>query len=405
MSLKKVIAQDYKNNLKRSNVLFKYFRSKIADQIRLGVQQSLSIIDSRLSILPEDNYAALVKSRQKLMLDQSIRETWKHYGDVIETMWGDMRHFIDLQARVSTAFLNVKSSPPWVETNLNLKDKRSRKHEDLWMSQIHFHLTNLAEYIIRQINQGFASGESRELIFKRVRDIARLKLSTNRESSYRSPYMKYVDSFSKDYEQDKFESGVELNSSPLVNITEGIYRLDDITTLQNEQVKANNWYHRQYSGVDDEIWQKNKSLMSLERDLMSDAVTLLHEGAYTIGSENMGIDDFQWVVSFPQNNSECDSCCERSDMLMSEIKKKFKKPIDDSYPKNMPGDSPPPLHPHCKCQLVPQVKEDWAKETLKKNGYEWDSKEGLAFNPDAKQKKLGFKKMSYDQWIETVSKS
>lgn len=404
MSLKKVIDQDYKNSLKRQNVLFKYFRSKIADQIRLGVQQSLSIIDSRLSILPDDNYIALVHSRQKLSLDDSIRTTWKHYSQIIETMWGDMRHFIDLNSRVSMAFIARKASPPWVEVKINLKDKRSRKHEDLWMGQIHFHLTNLAEYIIRQVNQGFASGESREDIYKRIRNIARLKLTSSKEADYRSPYMKYVASFNNSDPQNGFESGVELNSSPNVTATEGIYRLDDIVTLQNEQIKANNWYHRQYSGVDDEMWSKNKSLMALERDLMSDAVTLLHEGAYTVGSENMGIDDFQWVVSFPQNNSECDSCCERSDMMMSEIKKKFKRPIDDSYPKFLPPDSPPPLHPHCKCQLVPKIKEEWAKDTLKNKGYEWDSEDGLAFNPDAKQKKLGFKKMSFDQWIETVSK-
>jgi hypothetical protein len=170
---------------------------------------------------------------------------------------------------------------------------------------------------------------------------------------------------------------------------EGVYTQEQIESFLTRQQQAMQWDHRQYRPwFTDEIKANNRFLRDLEQLLGYDAVTQLHSGMLQIGSEQMGIDDFEWVATKPRT---CDCCADRDGLTMKEIKAKF----NDQY-----GDDPPPLHPNCRCSLVPKISDSWGSDVLEQKGFKWNPRNGEAsYVATDTEKKYGIQDMSLDDFM------
>lgn len=384
--LEKVISEDFSKIQKRSNALFNVYMKEIGVLIDAAKADVLATVASILAYHTQPITYSSLKSHGTL---DRLQRTIEHRLDVlaldIENYWDTKRNSFDLISRLSVAFISRKSAPPWIKTNLNLKDKISTDGKfDPRRGHIRFYFRNLSDFILKQIQQATLKEESLNQTLARIRKLFdRNEKRGIREQEF-DPNKLYVDA-NDDNNQFDLSRGK-------LNISEGTYTLEDVEDFQSDQIKANAWESRQYRPYfSDSLKANNRYLRDLEQTLMSDAVEQLHSGQLQLGSKEMGIDDMLWRVSFPQK--ECDECTDRDGMTMTDIQDTIK----DKY-----RGLPPPLHPNCKCQLVPKIKDDWAKETLSKQGIEWNPDTGATYSPDEQERSYGIRNMTFDQFIKNI---
>lgn len=396
---------DYKRQMRTANTLYRYYRDQIAEVIRQTTGDTLNLVSGHLALLPPDQMNFMTARRYNILdrLKDDLHRLYDHAGYLIEKQWEDQRLMLGLHARLVAGYIARKNQPPWMPVVLDFEAVRNQR-KDLWRNLIHFHMRNLADFVVRQVNQALVNEESLHDILQRVRSVLKVKPKKRRarEIDYRDPSLKSIQDMGENV-ADTWSDTQTIFGKPPVEVTEGTFTLEDVEQLQADQVKAMGWEQRAYTPDDDALWEKNKMLNALEQSLTTDVLDLMHDGVIQIGTDNMGIKDFVWVLSRPQ--PECDSCTDRDGLTMTDIKKKFGSGVfskGEAWPPGLKKDSPPPLHPHCRCQIVPQLNDEWSKNALKKSGYEWDEDDGTAFNPNVSQRKLGFKDLSWDEWMAKV---
>lgn len=60
---------------------------------------------------------------------------------------------------------------------------------------------------------------------------------------------------------------------------------------------------------------------------------------------------------------------------------------------------------NCRCELIPDIQDEWADDVVNKNDEEWDSNSGLVYTADDTEKKYGSSDMTFDQFISMVGKN
>lgn len=385
MLLSKRIEKDYAQIQRRADSMFQASATDIGSMLEAANNDAINSISTILSYNSDVSYAHLTRVRS---LDR-LRHILEHRYDVcasdIENYWGARRKDFDLLARLSMSFISKKASPPWMRTELNLADKLSKDGRlDPRMGHIRFYLRSMVDAIIKEITRGALEEDpSLHKILKRVRRLFDRKEPRNvREDStnYNPNSQVNLD------QQDEF------NLNGTIGISEGTFTMEDVARFQDFQKRAMRWDYREYKPwFSDSLKNNNRYLRDLEQILSSDAIDQLHSGMLEIGSEEMGVKDFAWVLSRPQ--PVCDECTKRDGLTMTEIKSKMK----DQY-----RDQPPPLHPHCRCQIAPKLKDDWAKNELKKSGMEWDDSTGDVYQAGKQEKKYGITDMTFDQYVSVV---
>lgn len=174
-----------------------------------------------------------------------------------------------------------------------------------------------------------------------------------------------------------------------VDVTTGVYTDADYAGFMKDLQASNQWSYRARAATKAE-GKQNDYLRKLEQILQYDAASQLHDGLLQIGSDEMGIADFAWVTSGP---NVCDQCGDRDGLTLEEIA----DTLDDDY-----GDDPPPVHPNCNCQLVPQIKTDWAKTDVEAAGMSWDNNTGTVYNADTNETSAGFSDMTLDDYMQQI---
>jgi len=401
VNLKKRIDKEYSQGIKRFNALYAMYRARMMSVFADHSDAVLQSILTHLSVLPEKpDYIVIRKFGIEKRIGHDIGAILDLCADQMSLIYEESHRSFDLYGRLFSAYLARKASPPWVTVKVNLKDEIPSKRRGLGTAQFHYHMNNLAALIMKQINLALMNGESNHKIMQRVR--ALVKISRKKRESRGVETVGYRLAEANNDDQYYFDMSQEVFQTNPYEVTEGVFSLEDVQRLQAAQERAFGWSTRD---LGDGLVQarQNVALQQLERSYMSDMVERLHAGMTTNAEDNLGIQDYVWVVSKPQ--PECDECTDRDGMTMKEIKDTFGTGIiEGSYPPAR-GDSPPSLHPHCKCQIVPKINDEWAKNTLKSEGYEWDQESGeaITFEPDADQKKLGFTALSWNDWLSTVA--
>lgn len=417
MSFRENVTAEYRKQKSRANDLFLFFRSE-AQQILLGYFDAiLALISQSLALIPEDqlNYSSVKAAGLDKRLQLNIQRTMELAANDVTKLWADRRRMFPVHALMVSAYAARKNQPPWVPVKLDLNaigktfDQQNNpvahRRASIWHNLIHYYLRTLAEKINEDIGSGLLAEESLHAILTRVRkSLAMRPVKRSREQAFNKAYRKPLrEDDAEDTGADTWELTKKIFNVPPVEVSEGTYRLEDVQSLQDWQTQVMGWKSRAYDPDDAEQWEKNKLMSKIEQTMVLDAQYLMNETGQTLGPKNMGISDFTWVVSKPQ--PECDACTVRDGMTLNEIKEKYGTrpfPKGEAYPADLPQNSPPPLHPHCRCQVVPKLKDDWSQETLSKEGYDWQPDDGTSFNPNADQQELGFKKMSWDDWMSKV---
>ena len=390
MKLQKQVEKDWKDVQKRANALFEVYASDIMKMIDTASKDIIASLAASLSMYPEITYQNLQQGKSIDRISQVIHHRCDNLALEIEKYWTDHRYDFDLMARLSLNFITLKTSPPWIKKHLDLKSDLSKDGRfDPRMGHLRFYLHKMADGIMNQVTSGALKEETLNQILSRVRAMFnKKKLMGVRESAF-DPYgLEHDVNITPDGEyQETLRGSVE--------IAEGTYTIEDVSRFQDQQRRAMNWEYRQYDpAFSDEIKRNNRYLRDLEQSLMSDAIDLMHSGVMQqmrSYPDEFGIEDMVWAVSRPQN--ECDECTVRDGLTMKEIKAK----IDDEW-----GDQPAPLHPNCRCQLIPKIKDDWADKTLKDSGMEWDSETGITYRADEQEKKYGIKDMTFDEYLANI---
>ena len=393
MKLEKRVSKDWDSIQTRASAMFAYYSFGIGKMIEQAQSDIIGSIAASLSMYQTISYTNLKTNHVIDRLSALIHHRLNNLAVELEQYWGEKRDNFDLFSRLSINFVSTKTSPPWVKKNLDLKSELSTEGRfDPRMGHIRFYFQKMADAIIQQISQGALQEETINQILTRIRNMfnRREKKGVREEEFNPNQYTHNVD-VSPDGEYSESLRGV-------VDIEEGTYTLEDVARLQDEQRKIMRWDHRSHrTWFSDEIKRNNRYLRDLEQVLMSDAINQMHEGQLQqmMGyPEEMGIEDFVWVVSRPQ--PKCDECTKRDGLTMKEIKKKIK----DEF-----GDLPPPLHPNCRCQLAPKIKDDWADNVLKKEGIEWDQETGIVYNADDQERDSGISDMTLDDYLKLIPRA
>lgn len=392
MRIEKRVQKDWDSIQNRANTMFVYHSHKIGEMIETAEDDILSSIAAVLSMYETISYINLKHNNSLDRLGAVIQYRLNNLAVDIENYWGEVRTQFDLFSRVSMSFVTLKTSPPWIKKKLDLKAELSKEGRfDPRMGHIRFYFQKLSDAIIQQISQGALQEETLNQVLTRIRNMFNRKERKNVRESFNKNELNHDVTVTPDGDYLETLRGV-------VDITEGTYTLEDIYRLQSEQQKIMRWEHRQHrSWFSDEVKRNNKYLRDLEQVLMSDAINQMHDGQLQQlrgYPKELGIDDFVWVVSRPQPT--CDECTIRDGLTMKEIR----KTIRDEY-----RDMPPPLHPNCRCQLVPKIKEDWADKTLKDEGMEWEPETGVVYNADDQEKDYGISDMTLDQYLELIPRA
>ncbi len=395
--------KDYRSQQRQANDLYLFFRSEIQKILKQNFNEAIALVASTLAVVGELNYMTVKAAGIDKRLHQNLQRLFELTALEIEQVWEKRRRMFALHAAMLTGYVSRKNQPPWIPVNLNLNGIGTETAGGSWRSLIHFHMRNMADAVNKQVGSGLIAEEDLHAILNRVRKTLGTKNSM--KESYRRQNAGRIElqEASDEAAADTWSATQELFGKPPVSISEGTYTLEDVRQLQSYQDRVMGWKNREYNPDDKLQWERNKYMMDLERTMVMDAQYLMNETGVKMGSDNLGIQDFTWVVSKPQ--LECDACTDRDGMTLNEITKKFGTRSfskGEAYPADLPQNSPPPLHPHCRCQVVPKLRDEWAKDTLKKEGYEWDQDSGIAFNPNKQQQQLGFQSMSWDQWMSKV---
>lgn len=326
--LKNIIKDDFSTIQKRADLMFKVFTSDMGKMIDEANKDVIATIAAVLSMHKESEYKRLVHNHTLDSLDQVIKGRYQVLVHKLEMYWSQKRDQFDLLSRLAAGFIGRKSSPPWLETKLNLKDELSTDGKyDPRRGHFDYCFRNITDALIKEIQKGLLNEESMSQIMQRVRKLFNRNSKQNVREAEKWDYFKPS--------LDDAEPVYKLQGP--VNISEGTFTLEDIEDLQLEQQRAMQWEYRQYRPwFSDELKANNRYLRGLEELLMSDALDQLHNGLLQIGPKEFGIDDMEWAVSRPQ--PKCDECTTRDGLTMKEIKAKIK----DDF-----GDQVPPLHPNC----------------------------------------------------------
>lgn len=392
--LQKRIENDHKEILKMVNAMYKRKTFEIGAILRDAFDTVVKSIAAHLLIHENLNYSTLVSSGVLKRIEQDAEAILGNAAYKLENIAEDFRYSMNLTGRLASSYIARKATPPWIPIKLDIgsTDGSTGPGKGLFI----YYMKQLSQEIVTQVSRAALNEESAHGVLKRVRTLFN-RASTSRMTEANKDDMTDLETarqYNYAYDQQSITAGIEdqMFGKNAVSIKEGFYTIEDIEKLQIEQRESMRWSHRQYRPwFSDELKSNNRVLRQLETNFMSDMIEALHSGMLQIGSENLGIKDFEWVISRPQ--PKCDECTKRDGLTMKEIKSQIKDQFKDQ---------PPPLHPNCRCQLVPKIKDDWAKSALAEEGLEWDSDEGVAFNPTDKQKELGFKKMNWDDWLSTV---
>lgn len=384
-ALQNRIDKDYKGILKMTNAMYKLRTNQIGSVLSDAFDSCVKSISAHLIFHDKMDYQKLFAAGTFTRMEHDVKAILKHAAYQMEDISTKLRRSMDLTGRLASSYLARKATPPWIPIKLDIgsMDGVSGPGKGLFI----YYMDQLAKDISTQVQRAALNGESPSQTLKRVRALFNRANKNRMNESMTDP--KIANQYNQAYDQ-KSELASYVDKS--VDIKEGFYTVEDVEDLQSEQRTAMQWEHRQYRPwFSDSLKSNNRVLRQLETNFMSDMIEALHTGMLQVGSKNMGIKDFEWVVSRPQ--PKCDECTVRDGKTMTEV-----KTIRDKF-----KGQPPPLHPNCRCQLVPKINDEWAKKELEADGYEWDSSSGVAFNPTAEQKKLGFTKMNWDDWLSTVT--
>lgn len=390
MNLQKRVTKDWASIQKRADALFQVYASDMMKMIDDASKDIISTVASVLSMYDEVTYLKLQQQRTLDRLSQLIHHRCENLAIDLEKYWGDRRYDFDLFARLSINFISMKTSPPWIKKHLDLKSDLSKDGRfDPRTGHFRFYLHKMADAIVSQISQGALKEETLNQILSRVRAMFNKKKAMGIRENAFDPYGLQSDvDITPDGEYREVITGA-------IDINEGTYTLEDVTRLQGQQQRAMNWEYRQYDpSFSDELKRNNKFLRDLEQSIMSDAIDLMHSGVIQSMRgypDEFGIEDMEWIVSRPQPT--CDECTTRDGMTMTEIKAK----IDDDF-----RDQPPPLHPRCRCQLSPKIKDDWADQVLKDAGIEWDSNDGAVYKANKQERSLGMQDLTFDEYLANI---
>ncbi len=386
-ALRNKVLKDYKDGLKGANTLFLYSTSKIAKILYETRERVFQIVAGQVGALGEKTtYMHAIQTGTDRRLTYHILQAYEEAALKIEPIWQSSRRQMALYGRLLGGFIARKNSPPWVPVKIDLHSPMDGI-DDPWRGQLHYQLKYLGGMVIRQVELGLVNKESLHKILNRLKKV----LGTDASYTFKEGTAKKLPIRAGDEDQSIFDTEI-IFDIPAVQISTGVFTENDVQRLQDEQVEAMEWQSRRRDVTNRDMWELNGELRMLESRMMSDNISALHNGLLKIGTQNMGVTDYQWVTSKPQK--KCDGCSDRDGMTMSDIKGKF---TDD------PEHLAPPLHPNCRCQLVPILRDDWAKDTLKSNGIEWDDETGTTFFPNSEERSLGFTAMTWDQWINKVS--
>lgn len=386
MKLKGQIYKDSKEISKAHNALFKYQKQLMAKEISKYQKDVQNILVNFLSRLPEIDYSTFVSNYEKQVLHEL--ESCAPIEQLIN-LWWDLRNHINLSGRLHGGFIARKATPPWISVRMNISDPAL--YQLNIRNSVTYSMRGLIQLIMGQINIGIKNQEQLGPIIQRVTSLFKSPLKKAKEAAS-APFN--FDELRVPDDTEKFDDGNFI-------VEQGVFNQQDINKLRTAQIKAMGWMNRQYDpNMDDRIWKRNKAMMGLERDMLNDSLFALHNGLITVGSENMGIKDFVWITSFLETT--CEVCGARDGMTMKEIEEKFGKgkfPRGEAWPSSLRQNDPPPLHPHCNCQIAADIKDDWSEKALEKDGYTWNPDSGIYFSPTGEQKKLGFTDMTWDQWL------
>lgn len=385
--LEKKLQQDYASISRSKDAMITFYSNDVGKMIDQASKDVIANIAAVLSMQPQPiTFMELRRGQTFDRLSSSIKHRYDNLASELEHYWGEKRENFDLLSRLASNFIARKASPPWVNTKLNLKDKLSTDGKfDPRMGHFRYQLGNMAEAIVKQIKLGSLKQESLNQIMNRVRKMFDRKDKNNVREEDRPDLRKLM--------FDSSDDSLKQNISGVITADEGVFTLEDIDRLSEDYISSNTLAHREYKPwFSDSLKANNRYLRQLEQDLYSDANYLVSEGLMQVGSKEMGIKDLQWVVKRP---GVCECCDKRSGMTMNEIKAKIK----DEY-----GGQPPPLHPHCNCELVPKISDDWADNELSKAGMDWDPNDGLVYKADKQERGFGISNMNFLQYIDSVGR-
>lgn len=378
------IAKEDKLLKKKANFLMLSYQKEMGDIIQKGFESIIhSIVNQLLYVNTEEtSYMQMRQMGIFKRLEIQIESILESVAIDVERYWTQKRKNIDLLSRLSISYLNKKSSPPWLKTKINLKDKLSTDDRfDPGKGHFRFYFAKMADTIMQQIQQGALKEETTNQIVKRVKRL----MNRNSYQNVREIDQKYKQSL-KNNPMDE-----ELSYGP-IEMEYGFFKEDDIEELKDDMIKANQFEHRQYRPwFTDEVLKNNKQIYLLEQMLYADALNLINSGNVETMPELAGIKDMEWSVQRP---GVCDCCDSRDGLTASEIKEK----IDDDY-----GDMPPPLHPNCNCEYMPVLKDDWKDKELSEQGVSWDPWSGKLEVPKDVKNKYRMD-LDFDEFLDVVKK-
>ncbi|MBL0233230.1 MAG: hypothetical protein IPQ08_06155 [Chitinophagaceae bacterium] len=339
--MQKIADREYKKQMKQLGTYYKYQLSNVGEVIDEHKNIVLKIISFELSHMMNINYKDALAHGVIRRMTQHIDHTFNMCSDKIKKYADEIQSDADLFGRLTAGYIARKVTPPWIEVNLNLKDKPRKVMDVPWMGLFDFYFKKLSDDIMNRITQGLLYEESITDILTRVRGLfpkPKIKSKEDDGGNYGFDSGGVGISGRDDNTlDDSFKINKTIFGKAPVMVSEGVYTLEDVELMHNRLYEANNWESRQYrSWFSDELKSQNKYLSSLEQSLGSMMTEGVNQGMIQIGDESLGIKDFIWKVDKPQK--KCDECTSRHDLTMTQIKKQVK----DKY-----KDQSPPLHPNC----------------------------------------------------------
>lgn len=379
--LEKRIEKSYKLVQRKAEGIFQSYAQEIGKEIEEAGQDVTGIVAANVSSFSEIDYLKLRSSGILKRIQSQTAARLELLADTIGERWTDARKTYDILSRVAMAYIGRKSSPPWKTTKLNLKDGLSFAKDgtsDPRTGRIHALMARLSDQITDEVRRGALYGETPSQIVSRVRDL--FKRSDLKESA--KPISQ------KTLKASRSESSFESKDIE-TSIESGVYSEEDLQAMIQRAIVANKWEYRQYRPwFSDALKRKNRIMRDLEQGLMTDAVSMLHAGELQIGPEQMGVEDFVWKTN--KQETTCEVCGKRNEKTMKWIRANMKDKFRDMVP---------PLHPNCNCELIPQISKEWPESVLKKEGLEWDSNDGSVYKADKRERTLGVKDMTFDEYM------
>lgn len=382
--MQKKIEKEFKDGKKAWDAHVAYTLQRVGSAIDDSKQSSLKIASFLLSGVTDLSYDTAIRSGVLHRLEQNFRHIFGVCALRVNDLADELQQDSNLYGLVFTSYLSRKSTPPWVTVHLNLNEKYDASFDR--KALVDFYFSKMADDMINRLKQGLVQKETLNQLMTRLRQFFPTKPTAYLKESSDQGMIDYLN------ETGPVEENKRIFNKPPVEVTEGVYTWEMIDEMRAKFDESGRFSSRQYRDYfSDDLKRVNRYLRDLEQMLYSNALEALHSGMLEIGSKNMGITDMQWKVDRPQK--KCDECTVRDGLSMKEIKAKIK----DKY-----KDAPPPIHPNCRCELIPMIKDDWFDEQKKKLGYDFEPETGTIYKADAQEKSLGYKDMTMNEWISAV---